>query len=71
MASLVVTARATIFASVVLVDIVLYFKAFQTIRPPKRSMMYLWEDLRVSSLFVKNASLAIMMPFELYSFEPY
>jgi hypothetical protein len=71
MAFLVVTARAIISASVVLVDIVLCFEAFQTIGPPKRSMMYPWEDLRVSSLFAKDASLAITMPFEPCSFKPY
>jgi hypothetical protein len=71
MAFLVITASATISASVVFVDIVLYFKVFQTIRPPKRSIMYFWETLRVFSSFAKNASFAIIMPSELYSLKPY
>jgi hypothetical protein len=71
MAFLVITARATIFASIMLVNIVLYFKAFQTIRPPKRNIMYLWENLRVFSSSAKDASLAITMPSELYSLKPY
>jgi hypothetical protein len=71
MAFLLITAKATIFASVMLVNIVLYFKVFQTIRPPKRSIIYLWENLLVFSLFAKNASLAIIMPFEPCSFKPY
>jgi hypothetical protein len=54
-----------------LVDIVLYFEAFQTIGLLKRSMMYPWEDLQVSSLFAKDASFAITMPSELCSFKPY
>jgi hypothetical protein len=71
MAFLVITARATIFASVVLVNIMLYFKAFQTIGPPKRSIMYPWEDLRVSSSFAKDASFAITMPSEPCLFKSY
>jgi hypothetical protein len=71
MAFLVITANATISASVMLVNIVLYFEAFQSIGPPKRSMMYPWEDLRVFSSFAKNASLAIIMPFEPYLLKPY
>jgi hypothetical protein len=71
MAFLVVTASATISASVVLVDIVLCFKVFQTIGPSKRSMMYPWENLRVFSSFAKNALFAIIIPFEPCSFKPY
>jgi hypothetical protein len=71
MVSLVITANATIFASVMLVNTVLYFKAFQTIGPPKRSMMYPWEDLRVFSSSAKDALLAIIIPSELYLFKPY
>jgi hypothetical protein len=71
MAFLVITASATISASVVLVDTVLYLKVFQTIGPPKRSMMYPWEDLRVSSSSAKDASLAIIILFEPCSFKPY
>jgi hypothetical protein len=70
MASLVITANAIIFASIMLVNIMLYFEVFQTTKPPKRSMMYPWEDLRVSSS-AKNASLAITMPSELCSLKPY
>jgi hypothetical protein len=71
MAFLVITASATISASVVLVDIMLYLKAFQTTGSSKRSIMYPWEDLRVFSSFAKNASLAIIIPFELCSFKLY
>jgi hypothetical protein len=71
MVFLVVTASATIFASVMLVDIMFCFKVFQTIKPPKRSMMYLWKDLQVFSSSAKDASLAITMLSELCSFEPY
>jgi hypothetical protein len=71
MASLVITANATIFASVMLVDIMLYLKVFQTIRPPKRSIIYPWENLRVFSSFAKDASLAIIIPFEPCSLKPY
>jgi hypothetical protein len=71
MAFLVITASVTIFASIVLVDIVLCFKAFQTIGLPKRSMMYPWENLRVFSSFAKDASLAIIIPFEPCLFKLY
>jgi hypothetical protein len=71
MISLVVTANATISALIVLVDIVLCFEAFQTIGPPKRSIMYLWEDLRVFLSSAKDASLAIIMPFEPCLLKPY
>jgi hypothetical protein len=71
MAFLVITANATISTLIMLVNIMLYLKAFQTIRPPKKSMMYLWKNLRVSLSSAKNASLAIIMPFEPYSLKPY
>jgi hypothetical protein len=71
MAFLVVIASATISASVVLVNIVLCFKVFQTIGPPKRNMMYPWEDLRVFLSSAKDASLAIIMLFEPCSLKPY
>jgi hypothetical protein len=71
MVSLVITASAIISVSVVLVNIVLYLKAFQTTGPSKRSMMYLWENLRVFSSSAKDASLAIIMPSESCLLKPY
>jgi hypothetical protein len=71
MASLVIIANATISASVVLVDTVLCLKAFQTTGPPKRNMIYLWENLRVFSSSAKDASLAIIIPSEPCSLKPY
>jgi hypothetical protein len=61
MVFLVITASATISASIVFVNIVLYLKVFQTIGPPKRNIMYPWEDLRVFSSSAKDASLAIII----------
>jgi hypothetical protein len=71
MVFIIVTARAIISASVMLVNIVFCFKFFQTIGLLKRSMIYFWEDLRVFSSSAKNALFAIIMLFEPYLFKPY